>query len=213
MSSIVRIISRREVLLAIVVFAWVSVLLDYYVAYPVVSTTSTSVQSWTVIIQACLYIIGAVALIRTEAKLGLRPTTKSRWYNWLIVGMFALYCIVWAVFGYNSVNFNFVYYNAYQVGYIAQQGSLLFFVFAATWRAMRVRNLESAAFVVSALLTMLAYAPLGEMIWVGWTPIKDWLTNVITAGTFTGVQIGIGVGAISLGVRVVLGIERRYSGA
>ena len=75
---------------------------------------------------------------------------------------------------------------------------------------MRIRNTEALLFVGAATITMFAYAPLGEVIWSGWAPIHQWLQNVWMTSTFRGIQIGVAIGAITMGIRVLLGLERRY---
>ena len=96
---------------------------------------------------------------------------------------------------------------------------LAFYVASAAFRAFRVRNVEATILLVAAFVVMLGRTPLGEYVlaWIPggtrWVPqLTDWIMAVPNAAAQRGVIIGAALGAASLSLRVILGIERSYLG-
>lgn len=87
---------------------------------------------------------------------------------------------------------------------------LAFFIVTATYRAFRVRNVESALFVVFALAVLLGQTPAGALVWEELPAIKEWIFDVpVLAGT-RGILIGVALGTLATGIRVLLGMDRPY---
>jgi hypothetical protein len=97
---------------------------------------------------------------------------------------------------------------------------LAFYIASAAFRAFRVRNIEATILMVAAFLVMLGRTPLGEYVfsWArggeGWLPaVTDWIMAVPNTAAQRGIIIGAALGAASMSLRVILGIERSYLGA
>lgn len=87
---------------------------------------------------------------------------------------------------------------------------LAFFIIMATYRAFRVRNVESALFVIFAIVVLLGQTPAGALLWEELPAIKDWIFDVpVLAGT-RGILIGVALGTLATGIRVLLGVDRPY---
>jgi hypothetical protein len=98
---------------------------------------------------------------------------------------------------------------------------LAFYVASAAFRAFRVRNLEATILLSAAVLVMLGRIPLGETLlsWIPWGDARSWLGDFTewmmtkpNAAAQRGIMIGAALGAASLSLRVILGIERSYLG-
>jgi hypothetical protein len=96
---------------------------------------------------------------------------------------------------------------------------LAFYVASAAFRAFRVRNLEATILLLSAVVVMLGRVPLGDYLfsafpggrtWMG--RFTEWLMNTPNTAAQRGIIIGAALGAASLSLRVILGIERSYLG-
>jgi len=96
---------------------------------------------------------------------------------------------------------------------------LAFYVASAAFRAFRVRNVEATILLVAAFIVMLGRTPLGEYAF-SWAPggetwlprVTDWIMAVPNTAAQRGIIIGAALGAASLSLRVILGIERSYLG-
>ncbi len=86
---------------------------------------------------------------------------------------------------------------------------LVFLVVTAAYRLLLVRNAESAVMLVVVFLVLLG------QVTVGLVPvlprIKDWILDVPTMAGVRGILLGVALGAILTGIRLLLGVERPYS--
>jgi hypothetical protein len=92
---------------------------------------------------------------------------------------------------------------------------LAFFMASAAFRAFRARNVEATILLIAAAVVMVGRIPLGESI-LGGRPylahFTDWLMNWPNAAAQRGIIIGAALGAASLSLRVIVGIERSFLG-
>ena len=92
---------------------------------------------------------------------------------------------------------------------------LAFYIASAAFRAFRVRNVEATILLIAAVVVMLGRIPIGESMFGGklWLPhFTEWLMQVPNGAAQRGIIIGAALGAASLSLRVILGIERSYLG-
>lgn len=95
---------------------------------------------------------------------------------------------------------------------------LAFFITSAAYRAFRARSLEAGLLLTAAVLVMLGQVPVGAAIWGpdsflgGFPGVKDWIMTVPNMAAKRAILMGAALGAISTGIRVILGIERAHLG-
>jgi hypothetical protein len=86
---------------------------------------------------------------------------------------------------------------------------LVFFIITAAYRLFRVRNLESVVMLVVASLVLV-----GQMA-VGLVPVlpalREWILDVPAVAGVRGIVLGVSLGALLTGIRLLLGVERPYS--
>jgi len=75
------------------------------------------------------------------------------------------------------------------------------------------RDVYSLIFILTALLVLLGTAPWpfgggGMTAYFGW--LRNWLAQVWAAGAARGIVLGIALGAVATGLRVLLGADRPY---
>jgi len=89
---------------------------------------------------------------------------------------------------------------------------LAFFVASAAFRAFRARNVEAALLLGSAIIVLLAQAPIGRWLTTSLPHLSDWILDILSNGSRRAIIMGAAVGAIATGLRVILGIERSHLG-
>lgn len=89
---------------------------------------------------------------------------------------------------------------------------LAFFVASAAFRAFRARNIEAALLLGSAIIVLLAQAPMGRWITTSLPHLSDWILDILSNGSRRAIIMGAAVGAIATGLRVILGLERSHLG-
>jgi hypothetical protein len=83
---------------------------------------------------------------------------------------------------------------------------LAFYVASAALRAFRIRGLESAVMMVSAVIVLLSMTPETSFPAVAW--MRERLDAYINAAVFRALQFGGLLGGITVALRTWLGIER-----
>lgn len=98
---------------------------------------------------------------------------------------------------------------------------LAFFVASASYRAFRAKNREATLLLVAAFVILLGRTPFGLML-TQWIPdylsvlrvpeLTIWIMNSPNLAGQRAIIIGIGLGVVSMSLRLILGIERSYLG-
>ena len=88
---------------------------------------------------------------------------------------------------------------------------LAFFVVTAIYRAFRVKSFETGLFVIFGVIVLLGQVPVGAVISNGQLPIiKDWVLDVPALAGARGILLGVALGTVATGLRVLVGIDRPY---
>jgi uncharacterized membrane protein len=89
---------------------------------------------------------------------------------------------------------------------------MAFFVATAAWRAFRLRSAASWVMLIAALFVLLGSIKLAVGIqWSLFTETRDWILNVPAMAGARGILLGIVLGTIVAGARLLLGVDRPYS--
>jgi hypothetical protein len=88
---------------------------------------------------------------------------------------------------------------------------LAIFIATAAFRAFRVRDLETFFFVLFAIIVLLGQVPVGLYLWSELPVIKDWILDVPTLAGARGILLGVALGTIATGLRVLIGSDRPYT--
>ncbi len=95
--------------------------------------------------------------------------------------------------------------------------TLAFYIASAAYRAFRARSVEATILLITACMVMLWRVPMGEAL-LNMLPgdIPAFLNTYVMGGANMAVQrgiiIGAALGAASMSLRIILGIERTYMG-
>ena len=95
--------------------------------------------------------------------------------------------------------------------------TLAFYIASAAYRAFRARNAEATLLLITACLVMLWRVPMGEAL-LNYFPgdmsgfLNTFVMNGANMAVQRGIIIGAALGAASMSLRIMLGIERTYMG-
>lgn len=86
-------------------------------------------------------------------------------------------------------------------------------IYAAIRLLRRRIDVMSVLFLLTAVLVILGSAtlPFGDMPIIG-TLVRPWFTQVLALGGARGILIGIALGTLTTGLRVLFGVDRPYGG-
>jgi hypothetical protein len=93
-----------------------------------------------------------------------------------------------------------------------------FFILSASYRAFRIRNVESSILMLSALVVLLGLSfgvlitnsipETGLLANLRMETWSAWVLNVLAIPSLRAIDFGVGLGALAMGLRIWLGIER-----
>jgi hypothetical protein len=177
---------------------------------------------WTIIVLAFALLLGAANVLRVHAR-RIHERKGTLYSLVLILGFLAVFVpgIMPAGSGPEDlapylgptgavVDFSFRYI---QRPLQATFYSLLAFMAAtAAWRTFRTRSVSSLVMFLACILVLLGSIRLnvGEW-WQLMVETKDWIMNVPVLAGARGILLGIALGALVAGARLLLGIDRPYS--
>lgn len=206
---------RRSVPLVITFIAGLLVIGDYYFKVKAFNDFITQWMKFVNVAGSFAVIIGYVTLTRIHARrLNQR---REGWYNSLalLVGMYAFF-LLGVVFSEGKFTAHPTYTYWFNNLYVPLDATifsmLAFYIVSAAYRAFRVRTAEATVLLISAVIVMLGRAPIGPAVWPTFGPITSWIMAVPNNAGMRGITIGIALGVMSMGLRVLLGRERGYLG-
>lgn len=86
---------------------------------------------------------------------------------------------------------------------------LTFFALRASWRAFQLRLGEAAIVLGVAVVVLLASGPWAALV-PGLTETLQWIRDYPVLGVARGLLIGVGIGALVAGMRLLLGFDQPY---
>ncbi|MGC8873073.1 MAG: hypothetical protein ACP5SI_01325 [Chloroflexia bacterium] len=191
------------------------VLIHFFVAVPGLSGLLNGLVEWATIIAAFAVLVGVTHLVLYHGRRALR-----RECDWGYSAVLLLAMAVVLVLGFRP--------GSYGPGdplvewvfrYILEPLATTFFSLLAfslatgIVRALRLRNVETILVTVAAVIVLLGQAPITSS-WAFLRPVarlQEWLLRVPAAAGMRVILIGAAIGAVTAGMRVLLGLERPYS--
>lgn len=179
---------------------------------------------WASIIGGFTLLLGVVSIVRVN----WRPVVRREagWFNKaaLLLAVFAtaipaVLPVSWSsLFGTNEGSiYDWLFNNLNAPMMSTMFAMLAFYIASAAFRAFRARNSEATLLLVTAVIVMLWRIPYGEAMFVSiHKSLPQWINTYIMAGVNVAVQrgiiIGSAMGAATISLRIILGIERTYMG-
>lgn len=169
---------------------------------------------WAVTLAGVAVLFGVVNLFAVHAG-KVRGREKNWPYSLLLTGAMLMTLLVGLVFGPQHP----VVASLFKAVQLPVEASLLAiltvsFVYASIRLLRRGVNLFTVVFLTTAVLTLLGTAALPL---VGYIPylgeyLRPIIAQVLAAGGARGLLIGVALGALTTGLRVLFGVDRPYEG-
>ncbi|KPV65190.1 MAG: hypothetical protein AOA65_0340 [Candidatus Bathyarchaeota archaeon BA1] len=210
MSAIV----RRTIPLVVTFIVGMFLLFEYFFMVPAAKAFGKDLLSWGVVILAFAMGLGAIVVSQVHVRHVLKRTPGQWYYSMILLAMLVLYLIVGLALTPLAAHpsWTWLYWATFGPLSATMYSILVFYMFSAAQRAFRARTKEAALLLVVGCLTILANAPIGEMIWAGIPTVGEWIMGVPNMAGFRGMMIGVALGSIILGLRTLLGRERGWLG-
>ncbi len=175
-----------------------------------VEVVGQKLLDWVVILAAFAVFLGLLNVVRVHGARLLRPGNSllDRFYS-LVLLLTVTVVLVIGIGGPHTPLLNWTYHYVY-VPLSATMFSLLaFYMASAAYRVLRLRSWEAAVMLVVGLVVLLGQIPMGSD-WPILQDLREWVLSVPALAGIRGILIGAALGAITTGLRVLMGLERRF---
>ncbi len=203
---------KRVLPAAVAMAAGFLVLVDFFFDNLYLNALGVTLIDWVVIIAAFALILGFLNILTFH----LRKIIQ-RQEGWpysialLVVAGTVLFGGLTSVQGYRAPLVRTVF-DYVQTPLQASIFSLLaFYIASAGYRAFRARDFETLLLVVACLVVLVGQAPLARHVWEPLPALKDWVLGVPSTAGARGILIGVALGSLATGMRVLVGFDRPYS--
>ena len=184
----------------------------FFIPHHQAQAVNAEILEWATIVYAFALILGSISLWQTHAR---KVRNRIEGWPFSLVTMAMLVGVTGLGIIYGTADGTPVYaiYQSVNAPLASTMFALLaFFIASAAFRAFRARNLEATLLLVTAVLMMIGRVSIGEFLWPGFPAFTEWLLDVPNLAAKRAIAIGVGLGAVSTGLKIILGIERSYLG-
>ncbi|HVP06558.1 MAG TPA: hypothetical protein VMS71_01860 [Candidatus Acidoferrum sp.] len=184
----------------------------------------SEVLSWVSIVAGFSMLLGVVSIVGVNWRV-VRDRREGWGYKAItLVAVFvmaipAMLPVSWSpLFGDGSGSiYDWLFQNLSATMMGTMFAMLAFYIASAAYRAFRARNAEATILLLTAILVMLWRIPMGEAflrLFSDKLPdiINTYVMNGVNLAVQRGIIIGAALGAASMSLRIMLGIERTYMG-
>jgi hypothetical protein len=199
---------------AIAIAAGLLVLMGYLGSFvPALAGIQSELLNWAIIMAGTATLMGAINLVYVHGD-KVRRREKGSIYSVLLILSLLATLLLGLVLGPKSAPMNMMVNGIIFPAEAALMALLTVTLIYAAIRLLRRRaDLMSIVFLATALLILLGSAtlPFGEIPILG-TMIRPWVMQVLELGGARGILIGVALGTLTTGLRVLFGADRPYGG-
>lgn len=205
-------IKNPRIPVLVTTIAAVIMMIDYYLtnAGPI-TTIATNFKSFNSIMMSFTLFVGSVSLVILNVRKIAKPKKELSELVPVaaLLATMALVVGLWLATGSTtSTQYQWLYSAILQPSEASLYGLVGFFMAYAAYKGFRVRNLESAAMLVTGIFVMLALTSAAGAVWDGFPIIGDWFKDVPGMAGGRAFTICAAIGTIVMGTRVLIGKER-----
>jgi len=198
---------------AVAITTGLIVLVGYFVEIPILVNLRITILNWVILLAAVALFVGLFNLLAVHAD-KIRNKQKGGIYS-LVLIFSLLTTLILGLWLRPDHALMALIFNAIQLP--VETSLMAMLVVTLTYASIRLlrrrNNLISIIFLVTALLILLGTAPLP---FVGYVPIlsdliRPFIAQVLAAAGARGILIGVALGSLTTGLRVLFGADRPYS--
>lgn len=182
--------------------------------FPALAGVQTLLLNWAIILASAAALVGIFNLIAVHTEKVRRGEKGGVYSALLVIGLVAT-LIFGMILRPNHDAMQIVMNGVILPVEAALMGLLTISLIYAAIRLLRRRpEVMTAAFLITAALLLLGSAtlPFGDIPIIG-TLLRPWVTQILALGGARGILIGVALGTLTTGLRVLFGADRPYGGA
>ncbi len=183
------------------------VLADFFFTHPILDALGDAFREWAIILTAFALLLGLMNLLTVHLVRIIRREESGAGYSLVVILTAATVTMIGLFTGLAGVPMTWIFENVY----IPLQSTLFaliaFFLAAAAYRALRARNGETLLMLLAALIVFIGQTPLLSFF----SGAKEWVLRFPAEAGLRGILIGVGLGTLATGLRLLVGLDRPYS--
>jgi len=188
----------------------VVVLAHQFISAPILDSVAGTLVSWAAIVAAFAVLLGLFNVLAVHIQRLFRRD-GSGWNSAVILVTAFLVLLLVLPSGGISPESAWIFRYLYQPLEASFLALLVFFIATAAFRALRARTWETSLLVLAALIVLTGSAPIANLVSPQLPALKDWVMSVPTVAGVRGILLGVALGVIATGLRLLTGIDRPYS--
>ncbi len=204
---------KRTIPMLIVYITGFLMTIQYFVPHPWSIMIYENAMDWLIVIGIFAMPLGIYSMIRMQMS---RIRKRSSGWGYSVISLTSLFVMLGLGYTQKCLESGSFFMKLFEFVYIPIQATmfslLAFYIASAAYRAFRARNLLASIVLGGAIIVMLGRVPVGESISPYLPRLAAWIMNVPNMAAQRAIMIGLGLGAVSTGIKIVLGIERSYMG-
>lgn len=201
------------VLAAIASVCGAIVLLGYFIDNPGLHDLRLMFVDWAVILAAVAVVVGALNLARVHWN-RVKTSQKGSLDSLVLIVSLLVTLVIVIVFGGPTAPWSMWIYDNILIPVETSLLALLAVILIYTFSRMFSRGITAPMLIFAgvALLTLIGTVSLPNLEIPLLRELRNWITQVWALGGLRGILIGVALGTIATGLRVLLGSDRPYSG-
>jgi hypothetical protein len=207
----VGVLLRRQLIpVAVAIGVGIVVLLGQFISNVTLDNIVGVLVSWGAIVAAFALLLGLANVVLFHIKRIVKRGGEMP-FSILILGSALVVFLLVLPSGGTGAASRWVMRYVYQPLEASFLALLVFFIGTAVYRALRVRTWEMALFAVSAVIVLIGSAPFMSVVSPLFPALRDWVVNVPALAGGRGILLGVALGIMATGLRLLTGIDRPYS--
>jgi len=207
---------KRQIPIFLVFLFGIIITSDWFIKWQPLQYTAQTLMNFQVILFSAMIYFGMVNLNIVHSR-NIRKNLKSKKYydvftSVLLIGFLAIATIIGVFFGPKDPKYMFIYNNIYTPLTLTMGILITLNISSAIYRVLRPRSIETTLLFVVALITIIINIPSTSVYFPFLISIKKWIMDILVKSTYRSITIGLGLGGILLGLRVLIGKETSYIG-
>jgi len=203
-------LTRQLIPVALAIGVGVIVLLGQFISNGTLDAIVGGLIAWGVIVAAFALLLGIANMVLVHTRRIVARDAQMPFSILILASAIVVFLFVLPSGG-GGAPAQWILRYLYQPLEGAFLALLVFFIGTAVFRALRVRTWEMALFAISAVGVLLGSAPFMQVLAPIFPTAKDWVVNVPALAGVRGLLLGVALGIIATGLRLLSGIDRPYS--
>ena len=203
---------RRTLPMMVAFFAGMVIIVTFFSGKQFLTNFQSDMQVWVSIVGGFTLLLGVVSITSVNFQ---KVKTLSK--DWPYKAVLLICLVVSGGFGIiqgtgSDTVYDWLFQNMASPMMSSMFAMLAFYIASAAYRAFRARTMEATILLIVAVIVMLGRIPLGQVFYEHLPDVTEWIMNYPNLAVQRGIIIGAALGAASMSIRIILGIERTYMG-